>query len=52
MATRRSWGNAPSRKQSSKKGPAGSHMTIGTTVSGPSDPPPPMTELADHIAEQ
>jgi catalase len=27
-------------------------MAVGTTVSGPSHPTPPLTELADHAAEQ
>jgi catalase len=49
MATRKSGGKAPARTKPNAKG---SDMAVGTTVSGPSHPTPPLTELADHAAEQ
>jgi catalase len=52
MATRRSGGKAPARTKSDSKGQVGSNTAVGTTVSGPSHPTPPLTELADHAAEQ
>ncbi|MDP8983990.1 MAG: catalase [Pseudomonadota bacterium] len=49
MATRKSRSKAPAGKKSNVKG---SDMAMGTTVSGPSHPTAPLTDLADHAAEQ
>jgi len=52
MATRKN-SKAPTRPApTAKKGELGSDMAVGTTVSGPSHPSAPLTELADHADEQ
>jgi catalase len=52
MATRKNGGKAPARTKPKTKSQVASDMAEGTTVSGPSHPTPPVTELADHAAEQ
>jgi catalase len=52
MATRKSGGKARARAKPNVKGGVGSDLAVGTTVSGPSHPAAPLTELADHAVEQ
>jgi catalase len=56
MPTRNNRGNPTARGALKGKNPAasklGSETAVGTTVSGASNPPPNLTELADHAAQQ
>ena len=51
MATRKSGARAPVRSKSKTGASVASGSAAGTTVSGPSHPPPPSTALAEHAAE-
>jgi catalase len=54
MATRKSGARGPARSKSGSKTKASreSETALGTTVSGPSSPGQPDSELAEHAAEQ
>jgi catalase len=52
MATRKSGNKAPASSKLNATGQVGSDTAVGTTVSGPSHSTPPLTELADHAADQ
>ena len=54
MPTRKSGAKGPARTKHSDKTKANQRSAtgMGTTVSGPSHPSPPTTELANHAAEQ